>query len=62
MTTGYRTETLTHDGHELVYDVYGKGDRLIVYTHGLLVDSRLNRGNARALAEGRRRGRWLPPL
>jgi pimeloyl-ACP methyl ester carboxylesterase len=47
----YRTETFTHDGHQLVYDVYGEGDRLIVYTHGLLMDSGLNRGIARALAE-----------
>jgi pimeloyl-ACP methyl ester carboxylesterase len=49
--TEYRTQTFNHDGHQLVYDVYGQGDRLIVYTHGLLVDSGLNRGIARALAE-----------
>ena len=37
--TEYRTHTFEHEGHRLVYDVYGEGDRLIVYTHGLLVDS-----------------------
>lgn len=46
----YRTATFTHDGHELVYDVYGKGERLLVYMHGLLLDSDLNRGIAEALA------------
>lgn len=47
----YRTERFRHDGHELVYDVYGEGPRLLVYTHGLLLDSELNRGIASALAE-----------
>jgi pimeloyl-ACP methyl ester carboxylesterase len=51
MTTEYRTETFRHDGHQLVYDVYGDGDRLIVYMHGLLLDSGINRGIAGALAE-----------
>lgn len=47
----YDTSTFTHDGHELVYDVYGSGDRLLVYMHGLLLDSDLNRGIANALSE-----------
>ena len=47
----YRTEHFVHDGHELVYDVYGEGDRLLVYMHGLLLDAELNRGIAGALAE-----------
>lgn len=47
----YRTETFTQDGHRLVYDVYGEGDRLVVYLHGLLLDAELNRGIAGALAE-----------
>lgn len=47
----YRTSTFTHEGHELVYDVYGSGGRLLVYTHGLLLDSDLNRGIAEALAQ-----------
>jgi pimeloyl-ACP methyl ester carboxylesterase len=46
----YRTSTFAHDGHELVYDVYGKGDHLLVYMHGLLLDADLNRGIAEALA------------
>lgn len=47
----YRTESFTHDGHELVYDDYGTGDRVVVYLHGLLLDADLNRGIAGALAE-----------
>jgi pimeloyl-ACP methyl ester carboxylesterase len=46
----YRTSTFVHDGHELVYDVYGTGDHLLVYMHGLLLDADLNRGIAEALA------------
>jgi pimeloyl-ACP methyl ester carboxylesterase len=46
----YRTATFTHDGHELVYDVYGTGERIFLYLHGLLLDSDLNRGIAEALA------------
>jgi pimeloyl-ACP methyl ester carboxylesterase len=42
--------SFVHNGHRLVYDVYGEGDRVIVYTHGLLLDSELNRGIAQALA------------
>jgi pimeloyl-ACP methyl ester carboxylesterase len=34
----------------LAYEVYGSGDRLLVLTHGLLMDARLNRGVARALS------------
>jgi pimeloyl-ACP methyl ester carboxylesterase len=40
-----------HEGARLFYDVYGTGDRVVVYTHGLLLDSQLNRGIAEALAE-----------
>jgi len=47
----YATSSFVHEGHELVYDTYGQGDRLVVYLHGLLVDSDLNRGIATALAE-----------
>lgn len=47
----YETSTFEHDGHQLVYDEYGTGDRVIVYMHGLLLDSGLNRGIAGALAE-----------
>ncbi len=48
---GFRTESFAHRGHELVYDTYGSGDRLVVYLHGLLLDAELNRGIAGALAE-----------
>jgi pimeloyl-ACP methyl ester carboxylesterase len=43
--------SFVHDGHRLVYDVYGEGDQVVVYLHGLLLDSELNRGIAQALAE-----------
>ena len=39
------------NGRRLAYEVYGEGPRLVVYTHGLLLDANLNRGLARALAE-----------
>ena len=55
----YRTDSFEHRGHRLVYDVYGaedgggfdRGGRVIVYLHGLLLDSELNRGIAQALAD-----------
>src|SRR5512144_2484370 len=50
MTSAFRTSSFTVGGHRLVYDEYGEGDRVVVYTHGLLIDSELNRGIARALA------------
>lgn len=46
----HRTASFEHDGSELVYDVYGSGERLLVYMHGLLLDSDMNRGIAQALA------------
>jgi pimeloyl-ACP methyl ester carboxylesterase len=36
--------------HRLAYESYGHGDRVVVLLHGLLMDARLNRGVARALA------------
>ncbi len=50
-TRQYRTASFVHRGHELVYDTYGDGERLLVYMHGLLLDAELNRGIATALAE-----------
>lgn len=47
----YETHTFVHGGHQLVYDVYGEGEQLLVYTHGLLLDSEINRGIAQALSE-----------
>jgi pimeloyl-ACP methyl ester carboxylesterase len=46
----HTTESFTHRGKRLVYDSYGEGDRLLVYLHGLLLDSEINRGIAEALA------------
>lgn len=47
----HQTHSFVHRGHELVYDVYGTEGPLLVYVHGLLLDSDLNRGIATALAE-----------
>lgn len=46
----YQTYSFEHRGHNLVYDVYGTEGPLLVYIHGLLLDSDLNRGIAAALA------------
>ena len=43
---GYRTGSFHHDGHRLVYDRYGDEGPLLVYLHGLLLDSDINRGIA----------------
>ena len=44
--------SFSDDGHRLVYDLYGSSAApLVVYLHGLLLDSELNRGIAQALAE-----------
>ncbi len=45
------TNSFVFDEHRLVYDVYGEGDRVLLYMHGLLLDSEINRGIAAALAE-----------
>jgi pimeloyl-ACP methyl ester carboxylesterase len=50
-TPPFQTSSFEHEGHTLVYDVYGEGDRVLVYLHGLLLDAELNRGIAGALAE-----------
>jgi pimeloyl-ACP methyl ester carboxylesterase len=33
--------SFVHDGHEIVYDVYGVGDRPLVLVHGLLMNRRM---------------------
>jgi pimeloyl-ACP methyl ester carboxylesterase len=38
------------DGSRLAYEVYGSGDRVLVYLHGLLLDNQMNRALARTLA------------
>lgn len=45
-----RTASFVHSGHRLVYDVYGETGPLVVYIHGLLLDSDISRGIAEALA------------
>ncbi len=52
MIAAFRTSSFTYNGDRLVYDDYGDGERLVVYLHGLLIDSEMNRGIARALAAG----------
>jgi len=47
----YESRSFTYQGDRLVYDTYGQGDRLLVYLHGLLIDSEVNRGIAEALAD-----------
>ena len=46
----YRTTSFHCGGHQLVYDQYGTDGPLLVYLHGLLLDSDLNRGLAAAIA------------
>ncbi len=46
----YSTSSFVHDGQRIVYDVYGGGGPLLVYMHGLLIDSDINRGIAHGLA------------
>jgi pimeloyl-ACP methyl ester carboxylesterase len=43
-------QSFTWAGRRLAFETYGGGDRLLVLLHGLLMDARLNRGLARALA------------
>lgn len=48
-------QRFVHDGHELVYEVHGDGPRTLVFLHGLLLGSGMNRVIARRLAaEGHR--------
>src|SRR5215471_13869023 len=42
--------TLNYRDYRLNYEVYGAGDRVLVWLHGLLLDANLSRGLARALA------------
>ena len=41
---------LVHGGQRLHYESYGSGDRVLVYLHGLLLDSGINRAMARAVS------------
>ena len=42
--------TLSYGQYRLAYEVYGSGDRVLVWLHGLLLDANLSRGLARMLA------------
>lgn len=44
-------ETFESNGQRLYYEIYGSGENVIVYLHGLLLDANINRGLARELAE-----------
>lgn len=43
--------TVVRAGRRIAYEVYGSGDQVVVYLHGLLLDANLNRPLAHALAE-----------
>lgn len=45
-----RSGHFVHRGHRLAYEVHGEGDRVLVYLHGILLDTNVNRSFARALA------------
>src|SRR3974390_301516 len=42
--------TLAYGRYRLSYEIYGSGDRVLVWLHGLLLDANLSRGLARTLA------------
>ncbi|MFN8041107.1 MAG: alpha/beta hydrolase [Acidimicrobiales bacterium] len=44
-------QSFTFGGSQLVYEDHGSGDRVLVYVHGLLMDSGMNRPLARSLAD-----------
>ena len=48
--TERRAESFTWHGRRLAYETHGTGDRVVVLLHGLLMDARVNRPVARALA------------
>ena len=49
------------DGVSLSYEVFGKGDRTVVYLHGILLDSHLNHRLAEDLGRGRLPGHPARP-
>jgi pimeloyl-ACP methyl ester carboxylesterase len=48
--TGTAQRRFVWNGRHLGYETYGEGEHVLVLLHGLLMDARLNRGLARALA------------
>ena len=57
-----RTRSFKHDGHRLVYDEYGKGERPIVLMPGLLFNRRMHQPLAEELAARGHRVLCLDPL
>jgi pimeloyl-ACP methyl ester carboxylesterase len=49
-SVGGSPHTLSYGQYRLSYEIYGSGDRVLVWLHGLLLDANLSRGLARALA------------
>ncbi len=49
-TEGMMRHTLAYGQYRLSYEVYGSGDRVLVWLHGLLLDANLSRNLARSLA------------
>ena len=49
-TVGVSLRTLAYGQYQLGYEVYGSGDRVLVWLHGLLLDASLDRPLAKALA------------
>jgi pimeloyl-ACP methyl ester carboxylesterase len=51
LITPYEEGSFTYRQHRLSYEIFGSGNRVLVYVHGLLLDSGLNHVIARRLAE-----------
>ena len=49
-TVDVSLHTLSYGQYQLGYEVYGSGDRVLVWLHGLLLDASLDRRLAKALA------------
>lgn len=49
--SGGTRRTLAYGRYELSYEVYGSGERVLVWLHALLFDATLSRGLARGLAD-----------
>lgn len=48
--TSRRTETFEHDGHRLAFEEIGRGPRVVILVHGLLLSRKMHRPLARSLA------------
>ena len=49
-TPASRSGSFLWEGRRLAYEEFGEGDRVLLYMHGILMDSEMNRDPARALA------------